>query len=274
MPVSALPFRFLTAAVAGLLLSAVPALAGPAAPGLVSHRAGYTLSLHEADTGSGVESATGVMIYQWADACDGWTVQQRFELSVRTGEGDNQVRSEYLTWEAKDGGRYRFRSRQFQGSTVISEVVGVAEMPADGPGRVRFSAPADKTVILPPGTLFPTAHFAALMDLARDGKRLFNRRVFDGTDDKGAQELNAVIAPVRKAAMESGDPAVAALDGMPVWPMRFAFYDDDKPGGQPDYELGMRYFDNGVADALRLDFGPYVVAGTLSKLELLPDPGC
>ncbi len=278
MPLSTLLFRRPRAAAlalsAALLLAALPALAGPAAPGLVAHRAGYTLSLHSAEKGSGVESATGVMIYEWADVCDGWTVQQRFELSVRAGEGDNQVRSEYITWESKDGRSYRFRSRQHQGGVVIRELDGTAEMPESGAGAVRFSQPEEKTLPLPPGTMFPTAHFMALMDRAQAGKRLFNRFVFDGTGDEGAQELNAVIAPARKGKKEGPEPAIAALTGMDVWPMRFAFFDAVSRDGQPNYELGIQYFANGVADELRLDFGPYVVAGTLSRLEMLPQPGC
>jgi hypothetical protein len=243
---------------------------------LASHRAGYVLKLHSAQTGSGVESATGVMIYQWADVCDGWTVQQRFELAVDSDQGGSKVGSEYLTWEAKDGNRYRFRSRQFQNDQMVAEIVGEAEMPAGGgEGVAHFEKPAEGDVPLSPGTMFPTTHFLALMDEARSGARLYNSRVFDGTEEGGDQELNAVIAQPRRAApKQDADPAVAALAGRKVWPMRFAFFDDSSVDGRPNYELGIHYFADGVADELRLDFGAYTVAGTLTKLERIPAPQC
>lgn len=52
-----------------------------------------------------------------------------------------------------------------------------------------------------------------------------------------------------------------------------AFFDRDAASQQPDYEVGMRYWDNGVADDLTMDFGDFVMKGTLSQLTVL-HPGC
>ena len=43
--------------------------------------------------------------------------------------------------------------------------------------------------------------------------------------------------------------------------------------GTPDYEVGMRYFANGVADDLSMDFTDFVMHGTLSEFSLTP-PHC
>jgi len=52
-----------------------------------------------------------------------------------------------------------------------------------------------------------------------------------------------------------------------------AFFDHDADGQQPDYEVSMRYWANGVADDLNMDFGDFVMKGRLSELVVVP-PGC
>ena len=42
----------------------------------------------------------------------------------------------------------------------------------------------------------------------------------------------------------------------------------------PNYEIGMRYFDNGVADDLAMNFGDFVMAGKLTVFEAKPVPRC
>ena len=61
--------------------------------------------------------------------------------------------------------------------------------------------------------------------------------------------------------------------------MRVAFFDrgnDAKSGGgasAPDYEVGLRYFENGVADELKMEFGEFSVNGRMEELAILPG-GC
>ncbi|MAG98516.1 MAG: hypothetical protein CMM08_17735, partial [Rhodospirillaceae bacterium] len=54
-------------------------------------------------------------------------------------------------------------------------------------------------------------------------------------------------------------------------------YDFREPGdylGNVGYEVDFRMFANGVADHLVLDYGDFAVAGRLSRLEPLTEPGC
>ncbi len=58
--------------------------------------------------------------------------------------------------------------------------------------------------------------------------------------------------------------------------MRIAFFGKDNNGGgasSPDYEVGLRYYANGVADELNMDFGEFAVNGRLETLEAVPG-GC
>src|SRR5258708_12730775 len=47
------------------------------------HRAVYKMTLERAQSASGVVGAGGTMLYQWADSCDGWTIDQRYNLLMQ-----------------------------------------------------------------------------------------------------------------------------------------------------------------------------------------------
>ena len=53
-------------------------------------------------------SATGTMGYEVMDACDGWAVRQRLSMRLTNSDGqDIEMVSDYATWEAKDGLKFR-----------------------------------------------------------------------------------------------------------------------------------------------------------------------
>jgi hypothetical protein len=267
-----------SALIAAPLLALALALAAPAtataAEPLASHRAAYRLQLDHARSGSDVQGASGAMYYETVDQCEGWTVQQRFTLAVTSRAGTSyEMASDYVTWEAKDGSRLRFRLRQTTDGAVSQAVAGEVRRSAPGvAGTARFTEPTEDEVKVPPATLFPMAHTAAVIAAARDGKRVFAVPVFDGTVTEGAQDTNAAItgrvAPATVAAAR-----FPLLANLPSWRMRIAFFAVGDTTGQPEYEVAMRYFENGVADELKMDFGEFVVAAELTELEALPG-GC
>lgn len=255
-----------------LLLAHAPAAL--AAEPLASHRAAYRLQLDSARSGSDVQGASGAMFYEAVDQCEGWTVQQRFTLTVTSRAGTSyEMASDYVTWEAKDASRMRFRLRQTTDGAVSQSVAG--EVRRSGPGAegtARYTEPAEDEVTVPAATLFPMAHTEAVIAAARDGKRVFAVPVFDGTVTEGAQDTNAAIT----GRIEPGVGAAArypALAALPSWRMRIAFFEAGSTTGQPEYEVAMRYFENGVADELKMDFGEFIVAADLTELEILPG-GC
>src|SRR3546814_7652610 len=80
-----------------------------------------------------------------SDVCDGWAVNQRFRLAVLYEDGLSVSYGWSLSsWESKDGGRYRFFIRRFDGSGESESVRGEAELAADGSGRAVFHAPEDR----------------------------------------------------------------------------------------------------------------------------------
>src|SRR5262249_2261161 len=159
--------RLSALAVAALALSAPTALPADAA-GLntasAAHRAFYTLTLSNS-RGGDVVAARGTMGYEVIDACDGWAVRQRLSMTLTNSDGqDVQMVSDYATWEAKDGLKFRFHMKQTTDSAVTSQTDGDAKLErTGGPGEAHYTVPQDTTKKPPAGTLFPMAHTSAIL---------------------------------------------------------------------------------------------------------------
>ena len=252
------------------------------------HRALYSLSLASSKAGSGVVDATGAMIYEWGETCDAWTVQQRFRLRLVYEDADPvELSSTLVSWESKDGLRYRFNERRLRNGEPDEEVKGEARLDgSDKGGKADFSKPDAITMTLAPKVLFPTAHTLLLIERAMAGDNFLSREVFDGATEDNASQISAVIGP-RIDATVTSDKAAAGSAGKdkdkalkstlierPSWRVRLAFFPADTKADEPDYELGMRLFDNGVSGDMSLDYSDYVIKAKLDEIEPLSKPAC
>ena len=268
--------RRVWALVAGAVLVLASAEAAKAAPPLgmamAPHRATYHMSLDTTQPGSGIVGADGEMSYKFADTCDGYTVENRIAVTYAYSEGGQaQTSTDFVTWESKDGLRYRFRVRNARNGEVTDEIEGTAELRGKGQGGVaRFLRPQPMTVALPSGTLFPTDHTVRLMDAARAGQRSLLRVVFDGSDTDGPYDVNALIghpAPIQANA------ASPLLD-TPAWPMSLAFFPVSASDPAPDFEMRLDYHANGVAQDIIQVFKTFSLRGRLETIEALPRRHC
>ena len=256
--------------------ASLPALAADPVP-LAAHRALYRLKMDSAH--GDVQDAKGTMAYEITDACDGWATRQRLSLDITNNDGqDIEMVSDYATWESKDGLSMRFRMRQTTDTAVTEQVEGDASLDkTGGPGSIRYTSPEERTMPIPPGTVFPMAHTAAIIAAAEAGKKFITLPIFDGTGDKGTQDSSVAITSWNPKPTGSPYPALANL---PSGRVHIAFFDrggkptnDTKPAGSPDYEVGMKYWANGVADDLTMDFTDFVMQGKLSEFSV-PEPHC
>lgn len=261
----------LTDLLAGLALFTLPLMAHPAqarsaeTTPLAAHRAYYRLTL--ASTGnSGVTSASGAMEYEVIDGCSGWATQQRLDMTVLDREGgDTHTVSDYATWESKDGRQFRFHITQVTNG-ARDERAGYAELPPGKPGFAVYTEPHNQRVALPPGTVFPMAQTEAVLTAAHQGKSFVSMPVFDGTTGASAENTFAVIT-TRGETVQTAFKPLAALPSLLV---HMGYFAKDTTQLLPDTLIAMRYWDNGVADALDLDFGNFTMAGKLAKFQLLP----
>ncbi|HUI35713.1 MAG TPA: cell envelope integrity EipB family protein [Stellaceae bacterium] len=248
--------------------------AGAADAEINAHRAIYTMTLGTSRTDSGVTGARGAMAYQWGETCDGWTVEQRYKLTLSYAESqDVVIVSNFVTWESKDGLRYRFNQKETRDGTVDEEIRGEAQL--DGPGKggkITFEMPQPKTMTLPPGALFPSAHTILLLAKAQAGENFVSRQVFDGATVEGAVLVTAAIGG--KVQPDPNDPLKAPILQHPGWRVRLAFFPADVNEEKPDYELGMLLLDNGVSRDMLIDYGDYTIKAKLDSIEPLPKPTC
>jgi len=261
-----------------LLGSAGPAAALDApspSPQPSPHRALYVMSLDSAKPSSGVVSASGTLGYQWGETCDGWTIEQRYDLDMQYEEDKPaKIGSSFVTWEAKNGLSYRFNERKTRNGELEEEIRGEASLKsAGGPGKATFTKPKDQVFDLPAGTFFPTAHTLMLIKKAVAGEHYVPARVFDGSEFDGPVLVGSVISN-SLAKLPIAAEVKSPLLQRQAWPIRLAFFPESSKAERPDYELGMKLLDNGVSGEMVIDYGDYVIRATLKEIEALPRPTC
>ena len=264
-----------------------------AAERLAPHRAVYRLTLKSARNSSGVVAAEGAMQYRLGETCEAWTVETNIYLRLAYAErGDMNITWSFVGHETKDGLGYRFRLRHARNGQTVDAFKGEARLTAPGAeGEARFDDPSGETVRLPKGTLFPTRHLAQLIAAAEAGQRFFPKAVFDGSSLDNPYQIAAAItaprpAPGDNAGDNAGDKAGAAgnaadalfraagLARTTVWPVRMAFFPAGSRAAEPEFELGVDYRADGVAQRIEQDYGDFVIDMVPGEIEALPKPKC
>ena len=246
-----------------------PVRAAPPNVAMAAHRAAYDLTLDTVHGGETV-AASGHMTYQVSDACTSWATTQKLDLRTVTRDGGAvELVSDYATLEAKDGRHLAFDMKQKSNGVVTQQLRGEAVLDANGAGQIRYTLPQKATVTLPVGTLFPMAHTEAIIRAARAGLKSIAPTLFDGTGPDGAQDTYVTILGWHDAPNASDQPGLARLGSARV---HVAFFSRTPNTISPDYETAMRYFDNGVSDQLRMDFGSFTMLGTMHGFTLPKSP--
>lgn len=250
-----------------LLALLIPGLAQ--ADGLTGQHALYTLTLSKLRTHD-ITGATGQMSFDVVDGCTGWATTQHMTLILRNTDGSlTKTVSDYITWESKDGKTLTFTLRESDndGKEQIDDA-GTATRNPDGSGLVAYTTPANTTLKLPSGTLFPMQHTEALLAAGSTGQKFIAPPLFDGTSADGAQAT--FIAELGDHEPEK--TAWPALDNIPSANVDIAFFDRKNDDETPNFRTSMRYFEDGVATGLVMDFGDFEMTGKLTRLTIPPAP--
>jgi hypothetical protein len=241
------------------------------------HRAVYDLSLKRASSASLAE-ADGRLVMEWTADCEGHVLNQRIVTHLVDSEGAEVLNDYQVTsWESLDGASYRFNSRNEVNGELVDEVAGSAKLERPGgPGLVTFTKPEPSTLELPAGVLFPTEHTLAVIRAARAGKRMVELPLFDGSGSDALFLTFSVIGKPERTAPEA--ERHAELAGVVSWPVHLAYFPIPPKAEQsmetPEFETGMRLFENGVTGDILLDYGGFKLNGVLSHLDALPRPSC
>jgi len=257
--------RFLSSVLCLLVAVAGSCLAtAGAAVELLPHQVIYRMSLGTVSDASDIADANGAMLYKFTDGCDAWIAETNVYLRLDYSDGGGMETTwSFVSWEAKDGLSYRFRIRHNRNGKQIEALQGTASIPSKGTaGIARFTMPKGTKIELPPSTIFPTRHLLQMLDEGNRGSRLA-RTVFDGASLENPYEISAVIGDMPDGGGQK-----------PVRHVGMAFFPYGSRVETPEFELGIDYRDDGVAEWIHQDFGDFTLDLNPNNIEALDRPVC
>ncbi len=272
--------------------AATPIVVGPA-QSLTPHKALYDVQLVSTKNGSQMANISGKMFYEWKPSCEGWITNHRFSLNYDYADSPSiNISSDFTTFETFDGKSLNFSSRRKRNGEVYEELRGRADLTAKGAdGTATYSIPENLTFDLTRNTLFPTGHTINLLEQARQGKKFYNVRIFDGSDDEGPVDINSFIG-TKVEGKKSGEaskispqksnsfkPASTnsidnSLTDVPGWNVRMAFFPTNTPESASDYELSMVFHENGIISDMMIEYADFTVRQKLVALEKVAPETC
>ena len=265
------------------LAGSFPAVAYAEAVIFAPHRAVYEITLANSVAGSGVTDMSGRMVYELTgSSCDGFTQNMRFVTRMTNQEGTESINDlRTSSWEELAGKRLRFSSTQYQNDVIAEASQGDAvRSKAGGGADVELVRPSKKKVSLPADIYFPMQHAAALIQSAKTGQSHLTANLYDGSE-KGEKYYvtNSVIGKKYEQGAIANAAAIkdaAKLQGLASWPVAISYFDagKDKEDTPPAYELSFRYYENGVTENLKIDYGQFALKGELKELTVLPQGKC
>jgi hypothetical protein len=255
---------------------AAPTSPDSAARMLVPHRAVYDLKLKDASDRSGIEGMVGRMVYEFnGSACTGFTTNFRLVTKINTGEDTRLSDQQTKTFEDLSARQFHFETKSFTDEQLEKQLVGNASKAEKGV-KVEIKEPNGREVELPTSD-FPTDHMLEVIRNAKEGKKFFQARVFDGSEN-GDQSLltTTVIGKQQEPAKDDLDADKAGeFAKTPFWPVTIAYFSDSAAGDPtPVYNMSFKLYENGITRDLTMDYGDFVLSGSLSKLELLDRQEC
>lgn len=246
------------------------------AKNLQPHRAVYKIKMVKRHDGAQVQNISGQMTYEWKRDCDAWVTNHHFRLAYEyPGAPVLNIVSDFSTYEPYDGSSLNFTSRRAREGDLYQELRGNASLGPEG-GKALYTVPTELKFNLSKGTLFPMMHTLALLDSIEKGKRSFHAIVFDGSDDEGPVEINAITSRRVSAPEETGSsPKIdASLLKNPAWNVRLAFFPVQATEAISDYEMNAVIHRNGIISDMRVDYKDFSVTQKLIALERLKNTVC
>ncbi|WP_209008265.1 cell envelope integrity EipB family protein [Roseibium polysiphoniae] len=267
---------------AALVLTGSFAAAAAPGLGLAPHRAIYDMELGEAEEHSGIASLSGLMVYDFSgSACEGYSISFRFVTRFQSVEGGSQVTDlRTSSHESGDGYSYQFLSKTYVDQKLVEATRGTAK-DLEGAKSVDLKEPEERAFEIDKSTLFPTVHLRKIIEAAKGGESFLVSEVYDGseTGDKIYQTTTVIGEPrlERIPVKGSADASVVNVPQVTHWPVTIAYFDSTvSDGGEqlPVYQLSFLLYENGISRRMSLDYGDFVIKGSLRDLELYEEVSC
>ncbi|HVZ14421.1 MAG TPA: cell envelope integrity EipB family protein [Bauldia sp.] len=259
--------------------STAPGWGATAAVPLATYRAVHDFTLDPKSSDPSVGDMTGRMVTEFKGSeCAGYTTTTRFVTRGTDDNDQDQLIDTRNVAVENNNGTFTFDNETYENGKQTEVVKGTATRGADGV-QVRLKQPDRKTVSLPSGALFPTEQTARVIEAAEAGQRLINIDTYDASDDGDTDSPATVaIGPAINDPSDVGDEAPIADAGfatMTHWPITVSYFDPDNGSDQtPNYAMSALLYENGLMRRLRLDYGNFVLVGTLVQLDMLTAAKC
>ncbi len=249
------------------------------------YEATYDLRLSRASSTYGPRAAVGFYQYRVAETCDGWETKSHIVVDLTFREEQTYTNERFFSsWEAKNGGSYKFAVQTTKNGNTVEAFKGTATINAKG-GQAVYEPLADPvprkevkkvTLPLPPGTLLPLAHARALLQHAQAGDALFRSVVLNGSYSTGPRVLSVAIGP--RHGDIAPEPATPAFDpkllATPNWQISTAAYNLGEKRDVPNTETAVQIFESGIVRNFEQSFFDYALSAQLSRLQRLEKPAC
>jgi EipB-like len=245
---------------------------------LLPHRAVYDLTLEKSKGDQSVGEADGRIAFEFSgNACDGYVLNFRQILRISDQDtGDRMFDTRNSTWEDGAAKSFRFDAERRLNDSVTESGQGRAERVVDGALAVEIKKPEPKKSDVGGPVYFPTQQLLAIMDAAKDGKTVFESKVFDGSD--GNDKTYQTTTIIGKEIADGGKGLDETLQGknfdaLKRWPITISYFDIGAGEQRPLSVISYDLLENGVTNRMRIDFGEFVLTGHPSRIEILkPEP--
>lgn len=259
-----------------MMAASADASTDTAALALVPHRAIYDLKLKDASERSGIEGMFGRMVYEFTgSACTGFSTNFRLVTKIDTGEETRLSDQQTTTFEDMSARQFHFETKSFTDEQLDRQVSGDASLAEKGV-KVEITQPDGREIDLPASD-FPTGHMLDVIKNAKQGRNFFEARVFDGSEN-GDQALltTTVIGKPQTPQKDDADADKAGeFSQTPFWPVTIAYFNETTQGDpMPVYNMSFKLYENGITRDLTMDYGDFVLSGSLVKLEMLGKTDC
>lgn len=240
--------------------------------GFAPHKALYEVELANSRSGSQIVNIAGHMYYEWDYDCDAWTSKHRFNVLYEYADSPAmRITSDFSNFESFDGRALNYSVLRKQNGDQYEEIRGHSESFPDKEGEAQYNQPPGLSHKLPPGTLYPIAHTAKVIEAIKEGKKFYNAIVFDGSDDEGPVEINAFIGKPIDGIKEIETEATAALDkellSGPAQRVQLAFFPQNGSEEKADYEMNLILHHNSIIGDMQIEYDDFSVRQKLIALE-------
>lgn len=241
---------------------------------LIPHRVVYDLKLSDATERSGVTALTGRMVYEFTGSkCDGYTVNFRSVSEIYAGDTARISDQQASFYENAEDESFSFMNRSYLDEKLDKEVSGRAST-KDDEIVVSYKKPDQDNVNLPISQ-FPTANLIDLIERAKSGERIYEARIFDGSDggDKSLITTSIIGEFEKPESLDNDEIKIIGEEGEAgYWPVSISYFEEAEDGDTlPIYRFAFKLYENGVSRDLTLDHGYLVIDGKVSNFEILDE---